>query len=271
MDSSQRRWQRPLRTVAAVVTSAVLLVGSTAASAESATLRVLQFNLCNSGIAACYSGRSVAQAATVIRDTDPGVVTLNEVCREDVQALGRAVQDRYGGRLARVFTAARDRRTGADFRCRNGQPYGIGVLARLPTTSPWYTSSSGIYPTQDLRDPEERAYLCVDVAGAFDTCTTHLSGTSATVALAQCHYLFGTALPAIRSRDRNAAAVVAGDFNLGDGGSAMRSCTPAGYARRDDGSSQQVLAFPGFAVGTATRIDMHGTTDHPGLLVALSR
>jgi endonuclease/exonuclease/phosphatase family metal-dependent hydrolase len=271
MNSSQRRWRRPLYAAIVMVTSAVLPFGSAAADERGTTLRVLQFNLCDSGIAACYTGRSVAQAATVIRDSAPGVVTLNEVCREDVEALGRAVQDRHGGRLAWVFKAAGDRRTGDEFRCRNGQPYGIGVLARLPAASPGYTSYSGIYPMQDLRDPEERAYLCVRIAGAFDACTTHLSSTSASVALAQCHFLFSNALPTIHSRDRYAPTVVAGDFNLGEGDSAeVRACVPSGYLLRDDGSGQQVLATSEFAARSTTLIDMRATTDHPGLLVDLS-
>lgn len=268
MNTSQRPWGRPLYAVVAVMTSAVLLTGPAAAGERD--LRVLQFNLCNSGIAACYTGRSVAQAAAVIRDRAPGVVTLNEVCRDDVQVLAKAVQDGHGGRLAWEFEAAGDRRTGGEFRCRNGQPYGIGVLARLPADSPGYTSYSGIYPMQDTRDPEERVYLCI-IGNTFDACTTHLSSTSASIAGAQCHYLMTDAIPAMHSRDRYAPTVVAGDFNLGVGGSTdMHACAPSGYLRRDDGSGQQVLATSDFSARSTVLVDMRGTTDHPGLLVALS-
>src|SRR5262249_40169412 len=132
MFSSQRRSRRLRYGAIAAVTLAVLLIWPTAATGTGTTLRVLQVNLCDSGIASCYTGRAVGQAATVSRASDPGVVTLNEVCRDDVQFLSRVVQRRDGDRLAWDFKAAGDRRTAGDFRCRNGQPYGIGVLARIP-------------------------------------------------------------------------------------------------------------------------------------------
>ena len=46
--------------------------------------RMLQLNLCNSGIASCYTRRSVREAADVIRANRPDLVTLNEICRDDV-------------------------------------------------------------------------------------------------------------------------------------------------------------------------------------------
>src|SRR5262245_25680133 len=49
-------------------------------------VRVLQLNLCGSGIAACYTGRSTAEAAAVIRAQTPDLVTLNEICQDDVSA-----------------------------------------------------------------------------------------------------------------------------------------------------------------------------------------
>src|SRR4051812_5360187 len=52
-----------------------------AAGVPPAPVRLLQLNLCNSGIAACYTGRSVAEAATVIRAEAPDLVTLNEICQ----------------------------------------------------------------------------------------------------------------------------------------------------------------------------------------------
>ena len=54
------------------------------------TMSVLQMNLCNSGWAGCYTGRSVREAAAVIRAERPDVVTLNEICRDDLVAAGRA-------------------------------------------------------------------------------------------------------------------------------------------------------------------------------------
>ncbi len=51
-------------------------------------------------------------------------------------------------------------------------------------------------------------------AGLFAACTTHLADTSASVAWAQCRYLVGTAIPAVRAADSPAPAVLGGDLNL---------------------------------------------------------
>jgi len=49
-------------------------------SAGSTTLQVLQMNLCDSGIAGCYTGRSVAQAAAVIRSARRRPATVSGHC-----------------------------------------------------------------------------------------------------------------------------------------------------------------------------------------------
>jgi endonuclease/exonuclease/phosphatase family metal-dependent hydrolase len=206
--------------------------------------------------------------AAVIRAAAPDVVTLNEVCRDDVAALGRSLDSVHPGRARWAFQAAVDRRTGGPFRCRNGQPYGIGLLVRVAAADQGYRTYRGSYPTQDSRDPEERAWLCVDAA-AFYACTTHLASTSPTVALAQCAHLLGTVIPSIRTGYR--PALLGGDLNLVDGGSPdLRSCLPAASPHTGDGSVQQVVATPGVTIGASGLIDMAGTTDHPALLVALT-
>lgn len=236
-------------------------------AAAVAPVRILQLNLCGSGIAACYTGRAVAEAAAVIRAEAPDLVTLNEVCQDDVPILQRAL----GGTAVSAFQAARDRRTGNGYRCRNGQQYGIGVVSRWPSV-PGSSAGAGIYPAQDGEDPEERAWLCLDVAAApaVAVCTTHLAYTKREVAAAQCRYLFGTVVAGLRAQDGAAPLVVGGDLNLGPGDSPdLRACLPAGSALVDDGGEQHVVATPEFVVESARRIDLHGTTDHPGLLVRL--
>jgi hypothetical protein len=236
-------------------------------------VRVLQLNLCNSGIAGCYTGRSVTEAATVIRAQVPDLVTLNEICEDDLTSLQRALAEAVpDGGVVSSFQAARDRRTGDVFRCRNGQPYGIGLISRWPSL-PGSAAGGGIYPSQDTNDPEERAWLCLDVAASpvITACTTHLADTKPAVAAAQCKYLFGTVIAERRARDPAVPVVVGGDLNLGTGDSALlRSCLPPGAALADDGGVQHVVATPGFAVSGSQRIDLRGTTDHPGLLVTLS-
>jgi endonuclease/exonuclease/phosphatase family metal-dependent hydrolase len=253
-------------------------MGSSTTSANSIAttpIRVLQMNLCDSGIAGCYTGRSVAEAASVIRAAKPDVVTLNEVCRPDVatldQTLTSAVDADGGGVVVSAFQAAGDRQTADSYLCRNGQPYGIGLVVHIPA-HPGYTVSGGLYPTQDLNDPEERAWLCLYAIGDFYACTTHLADTSRSIALAQCADLLRTIIPAVRERNRAAApAVIGGDFNLGTSGQAnIAACVPAGYVWRRDGGVQYVLATADLVPASEHAIAMHGTTDHPGLLVVFT-
>jgi endonuclease/exonuclease/phosphatase family metal-dependent hydrolase len=239
---------------------------ATGADQPGAPVRVLQLNLCGSGIAGCYTGRSTAEAAGVIRAERPDLVTVNEVCRDDVTALERALADVVpGGGAASAFQPARDARTGQPYRCRNGQDYGIGIVSRWPAP-PGVAASAGIYPAQDEDDPEQRAWLCTEVAAGprVAVCTTHLAYTDREVASAQCRYLFGTVVPGMP-----APVVVGGDLNLGSGSPELQACLPAGSAVADDGGQQHVVAPPGFLVTGRRTIDMAGTTDHPGLLVTL--
>ena len=61
-------------------------------------------------------------------------------------------------------------------------------------------------------------------------------------------------------------------LNLGNGDSPdLKACLPAGSALVDDGGPQHVVATPEFVVDDFRRIDLRGSTDHPGLLVRLSR
>jgi Endonuclease/Exonuclease/phosphatase family len=273
--SYRRRWKF-LVVVVCLTAVAGALAASGAATGRPAIrspFRVLQMNLCDSGIARCYTGRSVTEAAAAIRTGNPDVVTLNEVCQDDVHVLKRALMAAsHGGVVVSAFKAAIDRSTASEFRCRNGQPYGIGVLAHVPGSHSGYTTYSGMYPTQDPSDPEERVWLCLHPIGSFYSCTTQLANTSRTVALAQCGYLLQTAIPAVRARDGGYQSTVLGaDLNLGyDGPPDIRSCVPSGYLHKGDGGVQYVVATIDFALSSDRSIGMDGTTDHPGLLVALT-
>jgi endonuclease/exonuclease/phosphatase family metal-dependent hydrolase len=243
-----------------------------AGSPTGSAVQVLHLNLCNSGIAACYTGRSVAEAAAVIRAETPDLVTLNEVCQDDVSALERALADAVPGAAAgSAFQAARDRTTGEPYRCRNGQQYGNGVVSRWPSV-PGSSADLGIYPTQDGEDPEERAWVCLDVAAtpAVAVCTTHLAYTDRAVTIAQCKFLFDTVITGKRTRNGAVPVVMGGDLNLGSGSPDLASCLPADSARVGDGDVQHVVATPEFVVDSSRTIDLRGATDHPGLLVTLA-
>jgi hypothetical protein len=238
-----------------------------------APVRVLQMNLCNSGFAPCFTGRAVAQAATVIHSEIPDLVTVNEICEDDLPALQRALAEVIpDGDVVSAFQGAWDRDTGDVYRCRNGRPYGIGLVSRWPSV-PGSTAAGGIYPSQDTEDDEERAWLCLGVAAspAMTVCTTHLADTKPEVAAAQCAYVFGTVIADLREPDPVMPVVLGGDLNLGSGDSEhLGSCLPAASAHADDGGVQHVVATPEFVVGGSQLIDLLGTTDHPGLLVTLA-
>jgi endonuclease/exonuclease/phosphatase family metal-dependent hydrolase len=270
---SYRGLQRSVAALACLVSAAGVLSGSpTAPTVTTEALRVLQMNLCNSGLAGCYTGQSVTRAGAAIRQDEPDVVTLNEVCQGDVETLGHLLgRVHRSDRVVRLFKAAPDRRTGSATRCLDGQPYGIGLLAHIPEPHRGYATRSGVYPVQDTRDPEVRAWLCIRATAHFQACVTHLANTDQAVALAQCGHLLDTAIPAIRGRGRYEPTVVGGDLNLTYRGSpGVRSCLPAGYRRADDGAVQHVVATRDFTVSSSRLIGMDGSTDHPSLLVSFT-
>ncbi|WFE99252.1 endonuclease/exonuclease/phosphatase family protein [Micromonospora sp. WMMD964] len=272
MADRQSRFPRRASAVCLLLAAAGLPAGPPAAdttdTARPTVLRMLQLNLCNSGRAGCYTGRSMAVAAEVIDTEAPDLVTLNEICQGDVPALRRVFAAVHPGRaVVSAFQPAGDRPSGADTRCRNGQPYGVGLLARVRTPDTPDAVYRGIHPTQDLADPEERAWLCVDVDRRLLACTTHLANTSYRVALAQCGHLLDTILPTIR---RGTGAVLAGDLNLRAGVDPdVRSCTPPGHQRVDDGALQHIVATAGVTICCRRSVPMREATDHPGLLATL--
>src|SRR5690606_24364850 len=265
-----RGFRRPVAVIACLVLAAALLAGAGASGGVSGpALRVLQMNLCNSGEAGCYTGMSVTRAASVLRAHAPDLVTLNEVCEGDVEILGQTLAGVHpDGTVVWAFQPARDRRTGGPYLCQNGQPYGVGLVARLPVPLSGHATDGGIYPVQDPDDPEERAWLCLSAAGTFLVCTTHLAYTSAAVALGQCRYLLDTAVPRQHARSGYQPTLLSGDFNLGTPD--LESCLPPDYLRAADSRAQQIIVTPDLAPRSNRMIDLEGTTDHPGLLVSLS-
>jgi endonuclease/exonuclease/phosphatase (EEP) superfamily protein YafD len=213
-------WWRRIAVLGCLFVSALLVIGSVTAGAswggpsahDGTRVRMLQLNLCNSGLAGCFTGRSAAAATALIRDEAPDLVTLNEVCRDDMPVLERALAEvARGGATSWAFQAAHDRRTGDVVRCRDGQPYGIGLVTRRAPRAG--DATGGIYPVQDSGNAEQRAWLCLDVVG-FAACTTHLNNSDSAVARAQCDYLLDTAIPGVRARLGNAPVLLGGDLNL---------------------------------------------------------
>jgi endonuclease/exonuclease/phosphatase family metal-dependent hydrolase len=233
----------------------------------------LQLNLCNSGVASCYKGgNSIPEGSTVIRNNAPDVVTLNEVCENDVPQLAATLASVYSGStVVWAFKAAVDRRTNSAYKCKNGQSYGIGLLAHIPGTYSGYTTYSGVYPAQDTGSNEERVWLCVYANDNYYACTTHLASTSGSVAMNQCKYLMNTAIPSVRSSAGYRPTVFGGDLNLKYGGFPYdaQSCVPSGYFRKGDGDVQHIMATTDFTFSSSKKIAMT-YTDHVGWFVALT-
>lgn len=241
---------------------------------DTTTVRVLQLNLCNSGRAACYTGGDAVDLAVVmVHDHRPDVVTLNEVCRDDVTVFERAMSAAHPTtKVAAAFAPAPDRLTGGPVTCRDGADFGDGVLVAVPRSAQAATtgtrSRSGVYPVQDPADPEERIWVCIDVPTRFSTCTTHAASTDATVALRQCRHFLTSVVPGAVLADKGVPLVLGADLNLSAAGSpGVQACLPTGYQSADDGGVQHVVTSPGTVLRSRKVIDMQGTTDHPGLLV----
>src|SRR5437773_6914471 len=83
-----RQRYRALVAVAVTGFAALLVVWVPAKPAHADTpFVVLQMNLCNSGmaIASCYTfGQSVTEAVQKIHEYPPELVTLQEICRDDL-------------------------------------------------------------------------------------------------------------------------------------------------------------------------------------------
>ncbi|ANZ40338.1 hypothetical protein BBK82_34230 [Lentzea guizhouensis] len=237
----------------------------------------LQLNLCNSGIAGCYQqGRSVPEAADLIVQVRPDVVTLNEICAGDVPdrlapALARAWP---GDRIYQVFSPAIRRDTGTPVKCANGQDYGNAVLGRVSAAAYRGVKTwTGRYATQDSGN-EQRSYACAYAVGDHLSCTTHLSASSEPVALAQCRSLLFDVIPGIRTAEGiSGKTVVGGDFNLeydtADPENAQK-CVPPGHVRKGDGSVQHVVFSNDLAFVSTTRYGLR-YTDHDGFLVRLTK
>jgi hypothetical protein len=220
------------------------------------TVKVLQLNICHSGIAGCYHGDSVmTKAISVITSTQPQVVSVNEACSGDVEPLRQAM-----GPARTAFVAAR-RLDGTPVTCVNGQQYGNIIM--VAETLAGTTSASGLFTNQDGGN-EQRAWACLP-AGRLSACTAHMSASSGSTALAQCKELLNRAAGYPRP------TVVSGDINLRYQGSPnVQDCNPSGFYRKGDGDVQHIFASTNLTFVSSSKINMSGTTDHPGWLITTS-
>jgi endonuclease/exonuclease/phosphatase family metal-dependent hydrolase len=266
---------RRIAAAAAVMGFAAMLC-SPAAHAQT-TLRVLQMNLCNSGLAGCYEGgRAVGEAASRITSLRPDIVTLNEVCSGDVRRLLDAMQTVWPGQVGddtrgrtMAFAPAWNASTNQTYKCRNGEEFGNGILWH--SSDPTAIKNSGLYSNQDTGS-EKRSWQCVQInpSGPY-ACTTHLSAASEPVALAQCRELMSHIASATGGGAMS--SVVGADLNLeydtADPENAQ-NCVPGGYYRKGDGSVQHFIAHNSLAFVERTTYRM-SYTDHPAFLLVTRR
>ncbi len=232
-------------------------------------VRELQMNLCHSGEAHCYRGaRTTAEAAGVIGDYAPTVVTLNEVCSADVvdadapvpAAMTMIARQHGDASEFALFAPAVHRGTGVPFRCTDGDLYGIGLVGRGTFLG---TARHYLYTHQLTRSPEERVAVCAEVAG-YDACTTHLESDDGDVAAAQCRELMGARVEDFRAATGRPPTLVAGDLNE----TGIGFCVPSGWTAAGDGALQHVMA-DGLAVRSVRTVHLR-FTDHPALIVDLA-
>ncbi|MDH2426568.1 endonuclease/exonuclease/phosphatase family protein [Sphaerisporangium sp. TRM90804] len=249
----------PLRLLLTVLLAAAGPAAAASPASAAQEYRVLQLNLCHSGVnTSCYNGdATMREARDVIAARQPQVVSLNEICRNDVPALAAAMGDGFS-----AFAPAR-RPDGTPVRCTNGDEYGNGLIFRSAAAGNVF---SGQYTAQD-GGSEKRVYVCVDFAD-LTGCATHLSTTGG-VAMSQCK----AAIALLRDRAASGKATfLAGDLNLRYAplfGHNVQDCNVAPFFRKGDGSVQHVFAANlGF---TRTEVIGMRYTDHPGLLVVLTR
>lgn len=239
----------------------------------------LQLNLCNSGVPGvrCYSqGRSIIEGADLIRRLRPNLVTLNEICANDLPAhlVPALTQAWPGDAVYHLFVPATRRDTGTPVKCNNGQDYGNAVLGRVPAASYRGVNAwSGRYASQDGGN-EQRTFACAYAVGDHLGCATHLSASSEPVALAQCRALLFDVVPNIRSVEGvSGKTIVGGDFNLeydtSDPENAQ-NCVPAGHVRKGDGDVQHVVFSNDNAFVSTAKYGMTHT-DHDGFLVRLTK
>lgn len=243
---------------------ATALVPAEAAAATE--VKVLQLNLCHGGKMKCFTGDKVmTEAKLVIKLVKPQVLSVNEVCRGDVEPLRQAM-----GAAKTNFVAAR-RPDGSPVPCENGKEYGNVIMKEYGNVIMVVDALAGTtevhdrYSAQDSGN-ERRVWACLP-AGKLTACTTHLSNNDGATALVQCKELMSRAVEYART----APTVVSGDMNLRYQDSPnVQKCNRSGFYRKGDGGLQHVFATTSLGFVSSAKFDMKGTTDHPALLVTMT-
>ena len=199
--------------------------GTSGAATQRPGYTLMQMNLCLSGTAGCYPKvaypAGVEDAVTRIREARPDGVTLNEICRRDVEQIARRTG--YHVRFSRVIYA------GERLPCV--RPGGRGLFGDAVLTKAAISRTDN-HDFEGQSGPERRRWLCVATRVDVDVCTAHLNTRSAVEArgnVAQC-----TELAAVLARRAaNGTVIFGGDVNR------RSSCAPDGLWTRTDSAADQ--------------------------------
>ncbi|KAF2743214.1 hypothetical protein M011DRAFT_471574 [Sporormia fimetaria CBS 119925] len=245
-------------------------------STSSTSFVELQLNLCNSGFAGCYEdGKSIPEGSDLIYETGPNVVTVNEICSNNVATLQAALAEAWPQDYTySVFMPVYDEDVKGPFKCKDSTyNYGSVVMGRISAAA--WTGAAGIVPyggkyTKQDDTKESRIFACAAAQDDHFVCTTHLSSKSQSLAMTQCKAFMSDAIPYLRSHAGSTArTVVGGDFNLKYDpliGKNVQDCVPSGWTRKGDGNVQHVLFTNDLAFVDRKDYEMD-FTDHVGWLV----
>ncbi len=233
--------------------------------------RALQLNLCNSGYAGCFEdGQSIAEGYGVITQVKPDVVTLNEICEDDIAselfpAMREAWPDDF---VFWVFAPAASRGSGGPITCTDGQRYGVGIFGHVPAASWTGFEFAGSRLTNQSADNEMRAWACAYAADNYYACATHLENDNGDVAMLQCQEVMNPIVPQFWGEHGGALpTIVGGDLNLRfNGNPDVQDCVPPAWYRKGDGDVQHIMATDDLTFESSELIPMQ-FTDHDAWLV----
>jgi endonuclease/exonuclease/phosphatase family metal-dependent hydrolase len=250
--------------IAAAVSCAVVIAATgcsrslASAIAAGKPYKLMQANLCLSGIGGCYAKvdypAGVEDVVARIREIHPDAVTLNEACSGDVALIARRTG--YHRRFARVIYH------GKLLPCIKPGHRGLFGDAVLTKSA---IESAKSEPFRAQAGPERRDWLCVDTRVGVQVCTAHLASPEPGEAAAngpQC-----AELRQLLARHALSNTVIfGGDVNR------RSSCAPRGFwtltdrSSHQDPGSQQVYGT-GALRSPSARVLPARHTDHDVLLV----
>lgn len=264
----------PTATVAAPVSGAAgpLRAGAAAPRAQEAS--VLQVNLCGSGYdEECYEkgGASVKGTVRLIKKLKPQVLTLNEMCRNDLDTLFAEMRAANPDSGATWSFSPITRADGGHINCVTGGSYGSAVVATIAGMTS-YNAWTYTFAKQ-ARGDERRLANCSVIRGrqgaGYFTCAVQFARKDAEVAGAQCRQLTETIMDELAGKT-DYPIMSGGTFNLGKAGVADCLEPVAEYYDSASGDDVQwLVSSEGLTLGDVQTFEVKGT-DTPATLFGIA-